>query len=113
MNDGSEEAMESLQITLTSSLDSGQAILFSDLTMQLWEIRPRPDLNPEELPMDTEDDVNSEQQTDEPENNLLKRFELVKDENLRSKQEREIIIDVPDRREHLESFGLDSRDLQQ
>ena len=111
MNEGSEEAMESLQIMLTSSLDSGQSILFSDLTMQLWEIRPRPDLNPDELPLDTEEDYNSEAQTAEPENYLLAQFELVRDENLKSKQERELIIDMPDRMHEVESFGLDSRVL--
>lgn len=43
---------------LSHSLESGQALLFTDQTGQLWEIQPREDLNVDELPMDTEEEFN-------------------------------------------------------
>lgn len=59
MQDASSEEMIKLQHMLSHSLETGKALLFTDTIGQIWEIQPWNDLNIDELPVETEDDLNT------------------------------------------------------
>lgn len=68
LSNPSSKEMERLQTMLTNSLETGQALLFTDQDGQLWEIMPREDLNIEELPIENDDELMQIQNDDEIEN---------------------------------------------